>query len=183
MRAGQARLRRYRRAPVARHPRAQGPGRGTLSPDHAAAPQARDAVFAGTRHTPPPKTSTFPRDKAEKSPSQQRDFSIPHSWSQPTKTPTFPHQRTEKSPLQQHVVSYNPVDGGLVLRPVAGWCCGLSRVPAGVGWQSLLVCGLSAPALPAPVQQGPVSDAFPAFIGAPPGSPAPVRERDASEGA
>ena len=36
---------------------------------------------------------------------------------------------------------------------------------------------LSAPALPAPVQQGPVSDAFPAFIGAPPGSPAPVRER------
>ena len=145
MRAGQARLRRCRRAPVARHPRAQGPGRGTLSPDHAAAPQARDAVFAGTRHTPPPKTSTFPRDKAEKSPSQQRDFSIPHSWSQPTKTPTFPHQRTEKSPLQQHVVSYNPVDGGLVLRPVAGWCCGLSRVPAGVGWQSLLVCGLSAP--------------------------------------
>lgn len=42
---------------------------------------------------------------------------------------------------------------------------------------------LSAPALPVPVQQGPVSDAFPAFIGAPPGSPAPVRERDASEGA
>ena len=42
---------------------------------------------------------------------------------------------------------------------------------------------LSAPALPAPVQQGPVSDAFPAFIGAPPGSPAPVRERDANEGA
>ena len=42
---------------------------------------------------------------------------------------------------------------------------------------------LSAPALPAPVQQGPVSDAFPAFIGVPPGCPAPVRERDASEGA
>ena len=38
--------------------------------------QARDAVFAGTRHTPPPKTSTFPRDKAEKSPSQQHDLSI-----------------------------------------------------------------------------------------------------------
>lgn len=42
---------------------------------------------------------------------------------------------------------------------------------------------LSASALPAPVQQGPVSDAFPAFIGVPPGCPAPVRERDASEGA
>ena len=40
--------------------------------------QARDAEFAGTRHTPP------------------------------TKTPTFPHQQAEKSPLQQHVVSYNP---------------------------------------------------------------------------
>ena len=61
-----------------RHPRAQGPGRGTLSPDHAEATQARDAVFAGTRHTPPPKTSTFP------------------------------HQQAEKSPPQQHVVSYNP---------------------------------------------------------------------------
>lgn len=35
----------------------------------------------------------------------------------------------------------------------------------------------------APVQQGPVGDAPPAFIGAPPGSAAPVRERDASEGA
>ena len=38
--------------------------------------QARDAAFAGTRHTPPTKTSTFPRDKAEKSPSQQHDLSI-----------------------------------------------------------------------------------------------------------
>ena len=38
--------------------------------------QARDAVFAGTRHTPPPKTSTFPRDKDEKSPFHQRDLSI-----------------------------------------------------------------------------------------------------------
>ena len=42
---------------------------------------------------------------------------------------------------------------------------------------------LSAPALPAPVQQGPVGDARQAFIGAPPGCPALVRERDASEGA
>ena len=38
---------------------------------------------------------------------------------------------------------------------------------------------LSAPALHAPVQQGPVGDAFLAFIGVPPGSAAPVRERDA----
>ena len=53
----------------------------------------------------------------------------------------------------------------------------LPPLPATPFWR------LSAPALPAPVQQGPVSDAFPAFIGAPPGSPAPVRERDASEGA
>ena len=44
--------------------------------------QARDAEFAGTRHTPP------------------------------TKTPTFPHQQAEKSPLQQHVVSYNPASAG-----------------------------------------------------------------------
>ena len=42
---------------------------------------------------------------------------------------------------------------------------------------------LSAPALPAPVQQGPVGDAQQAFIGAPPGSPALVKEHDASEGA
>ena len=38
---------------------------------------------------------------------------------------------------------------------------------------------LSAPVLPAPVQQGPVGDALSAFIGAPPGCPALVRERDA----
>ena len=38
--------------------------------------QARDAVFAGTRHTPPTKTSTFLRDKAETSPFQQHDLSI-----------------------------------------------------------------------------------------------------------
>ena len=38
---------------------------------------------------------------------------------------------------------------------------------------------LSAPGLPALAQQGPVGDAFLAFIGVPPGSAAPVRERDA----
>ena len=53
----------------------------------------------------------------------------------------------------------------------------LPPLPATPFWR------LSASALPAPVQQGPVSDAFPAFIGVPPGCPAPVRERDASEGA
>ena len=42
---------------------------------------------------------------------------------------------------------------------------------------------LSAPALPAPVQQGTVGGALPAFIGAPPGSHALVREDDTSEGA
>ena len=38
--------------------------------------QARDAVFAGTRHTPPTKTPTFPHQKAQKSPFQQHDLSI-----------------------------------------------------------------------------------------------------------
>ena len=38
---------------------------------------------------------------------------------------------------------------------------------------------LSAPGLPALAQQGPVGDAFLAFIGVPPGSAAPVREHDA----
>ena len=38
---------------------------------------------------------------------------------------------------------------------------------------------LSAPGLPALAQQGPIGDAFLAFIGVPPGSAAPVRERDA----
>ena len=38
---------------------------------------------------------------------------------------------------------------------------------------------LSAPGLPALAQQGPVGGAFRAFIGVPPGSAAPVRERDA----
>ena len=82
-----------------RHPRAQGPGGSSMvTPDIGrAAPmsatarprrpltrsrgshtQARDAEFAGTRHTPP------------------------------TKTPTFPHQQAEKSLQNQHVLSFNP---------------------------------------------------------------------------
>ena len=47
-----------------------------------------------------------------------------------------------------------------------------------------LLSGVYLRPLPAPVQQGPVGDTFLAFIGVPPGCPAPpVRERDASEGA
>ena len=62
-----------------RYPKAQGPGRGTLSTRSCGGHrQARDAVSAAARRTPP------------------------------TKTPTFPHEQAEKSPLQQTVVSYNP---------------------------------------------------------------------------
>ena len=62
-----------------RYPKAQGPGRGTLSTRSCGGHrQARDAVSAAARRTPP------------------------------TKTPTFPHQQAEKSPQNQHVLSFNP---------------------------------------------------------------------------
>ncbi|ERH29122.1 hypothetical protein HMPREF1980_01081 [Actinomyces sp. oral taxon 172 str. F0311] len=64
--------------------------------------QARDAAFAGTRHTPPTKTPTFPRQKAKKSPFQQHEMSY---------NPSFPHQYDEKSLQNQHVLSYNPQVG------------------------------------------------------------------------
>ena len=35
-------------------------------------------------------------------------FVRPHSWCQPTKTTTFPHQKAEKSPQNQHILSFNP---------------------------------------------------------------------------
>ena len=75
--------------------------------------RAGDAEFAGTRHTPPTKTPTFPHQQAEKSPLQQHVVSYnPASaatrHTPPTKTPTFPHQQAEKSPQNQHVLSFNP---------------------------------------------------------------------------
>ena len=70
--------------------------------------QARDAVFAGTRHTPPTKTSTFPRNKAEKSPFQQHDLSILIVGSNQLKYRFFRTRKPKKSLQNQHVLSYNP---------------------------------------------------------------------------